>query len=60
MDTDGYIALRGRVDDAIKAGDYLIAASEIEQVLTGNPNVLEAAVIKLGDAEQDKIGRAHV
>lgn len=55
MDRDGYIGLRGRVDDAIKAGDYLIAASEIEQVLTSNPNVLEAAVIKLNDGEQDNL-----
>jgi acetyl-CoA synthetase len=58
MDKDGYIGLRGRVDDAIKAGDYLIAASEIEQVLTSNPNVLEAAVIKLGDGEQDNLERS--
>ena len=47
MDSDGYFSLRGRVDDAIKAGDYLIGASEIEQVLTADPNVAEAAVIKL-------------
>ncbi len=58
MDTDGYIGLRGRVDDAIKAGDYLIAASEIEQVLTSNPNVLEAAVIKLGGTEQGNLERS--
>jgi acetyl-CoA synthetase len=55
MDNEGYIGLRGRVDDAIKTGDYLIAASEIEQVLTSNPNVLEAAVIKLGESEQGKL-----
>jgi acetyl-CoA synthetase len=52
MDDDGYFSLRGRVDDAIKAGDYLIGASEIEQVLTAHPNVAEAAVIKLNDTEQ--------
>ena len=51
-DNDGYFSLRGRVDDAIKAGDYLIGASEIEQVLTSHPNVLEAAVIKLEHPEQ--------
>jgi acetyl-CoA synthetase len=55
MDSEGYIGLRGRVDDAIKAGDYLIAASEIELVLTSNPNVLEAAVIKLGDTERGNL-----
>jgi acetyl-CoA synthetase len=52
MDNDGYFSLHGRVDDAIKAGDYLIGASEIEQVLTAHPNVTEAAVIKLNDTEQ--------
>ena len=51
-DNDGYFSVRGRVDDAIKAGDYLIGASEIEQVLTSHPNVLEAAVIKLEHPEQ--------
>jgi acetyl-CoA synthetase len=60
MDFEGYIGLRGRVDDAIKAGDYLIAASEIEQVLTSNPNVLEAAVIKLGDNEQDNLKHSNL
>jgi acetyl-CoA synthetase len=60
MDSDGYISLRGRVDDAIKAGDYLIAASEIEQVLIANPNVLDAAVIKLGDTEHSNLEHSNL
>jgi acetyl-CoA synthetase len=60
MEADGYFSLRGRVDDAIKAGDYLIAAGEIEQVLSANPNVLEAAVIKLEGLEQSSALKIYV
>src|SRR5207302_8371392 len=49
LDTDGYLILAGRSKDMIIRGGENIYPKEIEDVLTGDPSVLEAAVIGVPD-----------
>jgi acyl-CoA synthetase (AMP-forming)/AMP-acid ligase II len=45
LDTDGFLYLKGRKKDVVISGGLNIYAKDIEDVLTGHPDVLEAAVI---------------
>jgi len=48
--TDGYVTLHGRTSvDFVKSGGYRISAREIEEVLSRDPRVREAAVVGLPD-----------
>jgi long-chain acyl-CoA synthetase len=49
LDTSGYLTLVGRCKDMIIRGGENIYPKEIEDVLTGDPTVLEAAVIGVRD-----------
>ena len=57
LDADGYLSLVGRAKDMIIRGGENIYPKEIEDVLTGEPSVLEAAVIGVPD---DKWGEVVV
>ena len=57
LDADGYLTLVGRSKDMIIRGGENIYPKEIEDVLTADPSVLEAAVIGVPD---DKWGEAVV
>jgi acyl-CoA synthetase (AMP-forming)/AMP-acid ligase II len=50
LDTDGYLFLVGRSDDAINRGGEKIYPREIEEVLLAQPGVRSVAVIGLPDA----------
>jgi len=60
MDEDGYIFLTGRADDLIIRGGENISPIEIENVLTSNPKVEEAAVIGIASEEWGQEPRAIV
>jgi long-chain acyl-CoA synthetase len=57
LDTDGYLTLVGRSKDMIIRGGENIYPKEIEDVLTSDPTVLEAAVVGVPD---DKWGETVV
>jgi acyl-CoA synthetase (AMP-forming)/AMP-acid ligase II len=51
FDHDGYLHIEGRADDTIIRGAENIAPAEIEDVLLGHPDVLDAVVVGLPDEE---------
>src|SRR4051812_7702478 len=44
LDRDGYLFIVGRIKDVIKRGGQQVAPPEVEEVLAGHPDVLEAVV----------------
>ena len=48
-DEEGYLYFQGRAKDIVRRSGENIAAAEVEQVLRGHPDVLEAAVIAAPD-----------
>ena len=59
-DEAGYIALLGRSDDVIKAGEQRIGTAEIEGVLVSHPAVAEAAAVGIPDPEQGEVIKVYV
>ncbi|MFG3025376.1 class I adenylate-forming enzyme family protein [Streptomyces sp. NPDC048254] len=51
VDADGYLHIEGRADDTIIRGAENIAPAEIEDVLLGHPDVLDAVVVGVPDEE---------
>jgi len=49
VDGDGYIWIRGRVDDVITKAGHRLGTAEIEGALTEHPGVTEAAVVATPD-----------
>ncbi|MFC9839710.1 class I adenylate-forming enzyme family protein, partial [Rhodococcus sp. NPDC127530] len=60
LDTDGYLTLVGRSKDMIIRGGENIYPKEIEDVLAGDPAVLEAAVIGVPDTIWGEVVVAYV
>ena len=51
LDDDGYLFIVGRIKDIINRGGQKIAPVEVEQVLLGHPDVVEAAVFSIHHPE---------
>lgn len=51
LDDDGYLYLRGRIDDMIISGGINVQPSAVEEVLLSHPAVGECAVVGLPDDE---------
>ncbi|MET7897797.1 class I adenylate-forming enzyme family protein [Streptomyces mirabilis] len=60
LDAEGYLTLVGRSKDMIIRGGENIYPKEIEDVLTGAPSVLEAAVIGVPDEKWGEVVVAYV
>jgi acyl-CoA synthetase (AMP-forming)/AMP-acid ligase II len=60
LDADGYLTLVGRSKDMIIRGGENIYPKEIEDVLTGDPSVLVAAVIGAPDEKWGEVVVAYV
>jgi long-chain acyl-CoA synthetase len=60
LDTEGYLTLVGRSKDMIIRGGENIYPKEIEDVLVGDPSVLEAAVIGVPDQKWGEAVVAYV
>ncbi|MFD8001700.1 class I adenylate-forming enzyme family protein [Streptomyces mirabilis] len=60
LDTEGYLTLVGRSKDMIIRGGENIYPKEIEDVLTRDPSVLEAAVIGVPDEKWGEVVVAYV
>ncbi|MDX2224671.1 MAG: propionyl-CoA synthetase [Rhodospirillaceae bacterium] len=50
VDADGYLYVMGRTDDIINVAGHRLSTGEMEEVLSGHPNVAECAVIGVADA----------
>ena len=59
-DDDGYITYISRDDDVITSAGYRIGPTEIENCLTGDPDVVMAAAVGLPDPERTEIVAAFV
>jgi len=59
-DGDGYYWYQARSDDMIISSGYNIAGPEVEEALLGHPDVLEAAVVGVSDADRGMIVEAFV
>ena len=51
IDAEGFLWVEGRRDDVIVTGGENVAPEEVEEVLIGHPDVLDAAVIGRPDAD---------
>jgi acyl-CoA synthetase (AMP-forming)/AMP-acid ligase II len=51
LDHEGYLFIGGRTDDTIIRGAENIAPAEIEETLTGHPDVADAVVVGVPDPE---------
>jgi acetyl-CoA synthetase len=60
MDTDGYVHHAGRSDDAIISAGWTMSAVEIEDTLLKHPDVREAAVVGVPDAQRGLIPKAFI
>ncbi|MEM9779522.1 MAG: AMP-binding protein, partial [Pseudomonadota bacterium] len=60
MDAEGYFHFSARTDDVITSSGYRIGPTEIEDCLTGHPDVLMAAVIGVPDPIRTEAVKAFV
>jgi acetyl-CoA synthetase len=59
-DAAGYFHFVGRADDVIKTAGHLVGPFEVEQVLTAQPQVNQAAVIGIPDPVAGQLIKAFV
>ncbi|WP_454164536.1 class I adenylate-forming enzyme family protein [Gordonia iterans] len=60
MDADGWFYIVDRKKDQINAAGYKVWPSEVERVLTGHPDIAEAAVIGIPDEYRGETVKAYV
>lgn len=60
MDEQGYVFFHSRTDDVITSSGYRIGPGEIEDCLTGHPDVAQAAVVGVPDPIRTEIVKAFV
>ena len=60
LDSDGFLFLQGRADDAINRGGFKIPPSVIEEALLAHPAVDEASAVGLPDARLGQVPVAAV
>jgi long-chain acyl-CoA synthetase len=59
-DLEGYFTIVDRKKDIIKTSGFLVYPAEVEEILKYHPDVLEAAVIGVADAEKGEVVKALV
>jgi acetyl-CoA synthetase len=60
IDADGYFHHSGRSDDVIISAGWTMSGVEIEEVLRKHPDVRDAAVVGIVDAERGHVPKAFV
>lgn len=60
LDEDGHLHFRGRHKEMIKTGGINVAPVEVEEVLSAHPDIAQAYVVGLPDAERDEIVAAVI
>ncbi|BDT72465.1 acetyl-coenzyme A synthetase [Comamonadaceae bacterium OS-4] len=59
-DKDGYFFILGRTDDVINVAGHRLGTREIEESISGHPNVSEVAVVGVADALKGQVAVAFV
>ncbi|RZL63684.1 MAG: propionate--CoA ligase [Variovorax sp.] len=59
-DEDGYFYILGRTDDVINVAGHRLGTREIEESISGHPNVAEVAVVGVADALKGQVAMAFV
>ncbi|MDH6594847.1 propionyl-CoA synthetase [Variovorax sp. TBS-050B] len=59
-DADGYFYILGRTDDVINVAGHRLGTREIEESISGHPNVAEVAVVGVADALKGQVAMAFV
>jgi acyl-coenzyme A synthetase/AMP-(fatty) acid ligase len=60
IDEDGFLWIRGRIDDAIVRGGFKVHPAKVQAVLEAHPAVREAAVVDLPDRRVGAVPAAAV
>ncbi|MEZ4524048.1 MAG: 4-coumarate--CoA ligase family protein [Thermomicrobiales bacterium] len=60
VDEDGYFYIVDRLKELIKYKAYQVAPAELEDVLKGHPDILDAAVVGSPDAEAGELPKAFI
>lgn len=59
-DEDGYFYILGRTDDVINVAGHRLGTREIEESISGHPNVAEVAVVGVADLLKGQVAMAFV
>jgi propionyl-CoA synthetase len=59
-DKDGYYFILGRTDDVINVAGHRLGTREIEESISGHPQVAEVAVVGVADALKGQVAMAFV
>jgi propionyl-CoA synthetase len=57
-DKDGYYFILGRTDDVINVAGHRLGTREIEESISGHPNISEVAVVGVADALKGQVAMA--
>jgi propionyl-CoA synthetase len=57
-DKDGYYFILGRTDDVINVAGHRLGTREIEECISGHPNISEVAVVGLADTLKGQVAMA--
>ena len=57
-DADGYFFILGRTDDVINVAGHRLGTREIEESISGHPNISEVAVVGIADALKGQVAIA--
>ncbi|MBK7006198.1 MAG: propionate--CoA ligase [Burkholderiales bacterium] len=57
-DDDGYFFILGRTDDVINVAGHRLGTREIEEAISGHPNISEVAVVGVADALKGQVAVA--
>jgi fatty-acyl-CoA synthase len=60
VDADGYVYIKGRLNDMFISGGENVYPAEVEQALLEHPDIAECAVIAVPDQDWGEVGRAVV
>ncbi|KAK6144723.1 hypothetical protein DH2020_021543 [Rehmannia glutinosa] len=60
FDDEGYVYIVDRIKELIKHNGYQVAPAELEAILVGHPQILDAAVVPLEDEAVGQIPIAYV
>ena len=60
IDSAGYLTLAGRLKESYRCGGEQVLPSEVEDVLTSHPDVVQAHVVPLADERMGEVGVALV
>ncbi len=60
IDAEGYVTLVGRLKESYRCGGEQVMPTEVEDVLTAHPDVLQAQVVPVPDERMGEVGVAFV